>query len=305
MNTLMPEAKLPVSSHHSAAMQPGPAAPVHPTCLAVDSLYVIGATVPVDSRISWYAKEHHGRHLPFNTYVLKDGEETLLLESGVPAIFDSLASQLRGLLGGQTVHRIAVTRNEPDCVANLPHWVRDFGLTTVHSPGLMNTLQFFPSDAPALETVFDHRSTELQMLSFGIRCAPALPGGTIPVSATRELEVLAVPLKVLPTAWYYDRSTRTMFCSDSFSDETSVYENARMIRSADPHDVLVRRARRHFEGKFNWLARSDLTSVIADLEKIFANYEIDILAPNRGLLIHGRLAVEAKIEALLIALKAL
>lgn len=305
MNAPLSETRLHVASLDHAAIRPASPAPTHPTCLAVDSLYVIGATVPVDARISWYAKEHHGRHLPFNTYVLKDGDDVLLLESGVPAIFDQSAAQLRGLLGTQAVHRIAVTRNEPDCVANIPHWVREFGLTTVHSPGLMNTLQFFPSDASMPEAVFDHRSTELQMLSFGIKCAPALPASTIPVSATRGLDVLAVPLKVLPTAWYYDRATRTMFCSDSFSDETSDYENARMIACIDEKDVLVRRARRHFEGKFNWLARSDLTSVIADLEKIFATYEIDILAPNRGLLIHGRRAVDAKIDALLTALRSL
>jgi hypothetical protein len=51
--------------------------------------------------------------------------------------------------------------------------------------------------------------------------------------------------------------------------------------------------------------RLNLTSVIADLEKIFARYEIDTLAPSRGVLINGRTAVRAKITALLAALRAL
>jgi hypothetical protein len=41
------------------------------------------------------------------------------------------------------------------------------------------------------------------------------------------------------------------------------------------------------------------------MESIFGRYDIDILAPNRGLAIQGRKAVEAKTAALLAALRAL
>jgi hypothetical protein len=96
-----------------------------------------------------------------------------------------------------------VTRNEPDCVANIPRLVRLFGLKNVHSPGLMNTLQFFPADdAGLMERSFNHRSTQLQMLNFGVGCTPAVSGGEIRISDDRVLEVLAVPLRVLPTVWY-------------------------------------------------------------------------------------------------------
>ena len=152
---------------------------------------------------------------------------------------------------------------------------------------------------------FQHRSTELQMLNFGVGCRPATPGGEVPVSDERSLEVVAVPLKVLPTVWYYDSVTRTMFCSDSFSDETAVTPDMRVISSVDERDILVGRARRHFSGKFDWLLRSELSSVIADLEGIFGRYDIEILAPTRGAVIQGRSAVEAKLNALLTALSGL
>ena len=277
-----------------------------PSSVVGNALYAVGGSISVDGRLSWYGNEHQGRYVPFNTYLLKEAQDLLLLESGVPATFASTASQLREILGADAeVLRLAVTRNEPDCVANVPHLVRQFALKTVHSPGLMNTLQFFRADQTGSESTFQHRSTELQMLNFGVGCRPAIPGGEVPVSDERSLEVVAVPLKVLPTVWYYDSVTRTMFCSDSFSDETAVAPDMRVISSVDERDILVGRARRHFSGKFDWLLRSELSSVIADLEGIFGRYDIEILAPTRGAVIQGRPAVEAKMNALLTALSGL
>jgi hypothetical protein len=201
---------------------------------------------------------------------------------------------------------LAVTRNEPDCVSNIPRLVREFGLKSVHSPGLMNTLQFFPSDEADLkEKAFSHTATELQMLSFGVGCTPSVPGGQVRISEGRTLEVVSVPLKVLPTVWYYDRATRTMFCSDSFSDETAVGADVRILDSVDEPDALIARFHESFTRKFDWLGRSDLSTVIADMEAIFDRYDIEILAPNRGLVVHGREAVAAKTAALLAALREL
>ena len=269
-------------SHSPRADQKGPSS------LADGALYAIGGSVLVDGRISWYGSDHQGRYVPFNSYLLKDAQKLLLIESGVPLTFKSTASQLRDLIGVHAeIPRLAVTRNEPDCVANVPNLVRQFALRTVQSPGLMNTLQFFRADEAGAESSFQHRSTELQMLNFGVGCRPAVPGSDIQVSEDRALEIVAVPLKVLPTVWYYDRATRTMFCSDTFSDEASASPDVRVISSVDEKDILVGRFLRHFSGKFDWLMRSELSSVISELEAIFGRYEVDVLAPTRGLVIQG------------------
>jgi flavorubredoxin len=275
--------------------------------LADGKLHILGASVPIDGRISWYSDADRGRFVPFNSYLLQEGESILLVEAGVPAVFDHTARQLREILGGRSViGRLAVTRNEPDCVSNIPRLVREYGLKSVHSPGLMNTLQFFPADEADLsEKAFSHSTTELQMLNFGVGCTPAIPDGEIRISPERALEVVAVPLKVLPTVWYYDRATRTMFCSDSFSDETAFDVDVRILTSVDQRDALIARFHENFSRKFDWLARSDLSTVIGDMEGIFDRYDIEILAPNRGLVIHGREAVATKTAALLAALKAL
>ena len=274
--------------------------------LVPDSLCLLGASVPLDDRVSWY-DDRAGGYVPFNTYLLEDGDRQLLVEAGVPAVFDAVARQTESAFRGrQGAARIAVTRNEPDCVASLPLMVRRFGLEAVHSPGLMNTLQFFIDDAADLnERTFAHHATELQMLSFGVRCEPALPGHDIVIGPSRRLSVIAAPLRVLPTVWYHDPFSRTLFCSDTFADETAATPHLRMLTEVDAPNALRKRFRRSFALKFDWLFRSDLTSVITDLERIFADHDIERLAPSRGLIVSGYPAVRAKQEALLATLREL
>ena len=268
-------------------------------------LSLLGGCVPLDPMISWY-EELAGRFLPFNTYLLTGSGSSLLVEGGVPAAFAPLDRQLRDIPPDAHPKRLAVTRNEPDCVANVPALVALLGLETVHSPGLMNTLQFFRSDeAEREEQSFAERTAELQMLDFGVACSPARPGETVPVGGDRRLTVIAAPLRVLPTVWFHDVPSGTLFCSDSFADETAESPHQRVIATVDPHRALVDRFLRSFPLKFDWLARSDLSTVIADLEAVFEGHDIRRLAPNRGLVIEGRTAVRAKLTAVLAALREL
>jgi hypothetical protein len=55
-----------------------------PPRMADGTFYVVGRTVPIDGRISWYASEHIGRHLLFNSYLFKGDGGAFLLEAGVP-----------------------------------------------------------------------------------------------------------------------------------------------------------------------------------------------------------------------------
>ncbi|UFN50097.1 hypothetical protein LPC08_05555 [Roseomonas sp. OT10] len=272
-----------------------------------EGLHLLGGNVAIDERLSWYPAAEAGRHLPFNSYLLADAGSLLLLEGGVPAVFPAIAVQLGGLAcAGQGPTRLAVTRNEPDCVANIPDLVRLTGLRTVHSPGLLDTLQFFTADTEALrEGSFLDTATELQMLDFGVACARVAPGDTVPVSAHRRLEAIQAPLRVLPTVWYYERVSRTLFCSDSFSDETAATPGQRLLAGVAPHDALVARCLENFALKFDWLARSRLAPIIDQVEAIFDRHDIEVLAPSRGLVIRGAAAVRAKQSAMLEALRRL
>lgn len=273
-----------------------------PLRLGDGSIALLGDSALVDGRISWYPDHDLGRYVPFNAYLVRDGDACLMIESGVPAHAEAIARDLRALLDGP-LPSLVVTRNEPDTVSNIPNLVRDFGLAEVHSLGLMNTLQFFPDDPiEQREASFTHRATELQMLNFGVRSVPAVPGGTIAVGPSRAIEVIAAPLRVLSTLWLYDPAGKVLFTSDSFSDETAARPGQRTVETLPGQDVLVPRALRNLALKFDWLARSDIAPVIADVAAIFDRLDIETLAPSRGLVVQGRAAVAAKQEALLTAL---
>jgi hypothetical protein len=96
-----------------------------------------------------------------------------------------------------------------------------------------------------------------------------------------------------------------MFCSDTFSDESAASCETRISSSVDDREALVSRCRNHFYGKLDWLMRGDISTVISDLEAIFDRYEVEILAPNRGVVTQGKGAVGAKMGALLSALRSL
>jgi hypothetical protein len=195
-----------------------------------------------------------------------------------------------------------VTRNEPECVCNIPNLVNDFGIESVHSLPLMSSLQFLRgSDLRAAS--FDARAAKLQLLEFGVQCNPAEGSGSIPIDGKDRLEVFETPLRVLPTNWFYDRQTRALFCSDTFCGETSEAADIRTSADVVSESEMTARLSRDLTRKFDWLVRSDLSGIIGGLERYFGERRIDILAPTRGNVIVGSRAVELRLRALIRVLK--
>jgi flavorubredoxin len=268
-----------------------------------DELFLLGDAEQIDDRLSWYPADCYGQYVFYNSYLLRGGRECLLVESGVVPHHPTIRRQLNGLLAERdSLNRIAVTRNEPECVCNIPNLVNDFGVGSVHSLPLMSSLQFLRGgDLRAAS--FDARAAELQLLEFGVQCIPAEGSKDIPIGGKARLEVFETPLRVLPTNWFYDRQTRTLFCSDTFCGETSETRDIRTSTDVVSECEMTARLSRDLTRKFDWLVRSDLSGIIGDLERYFGERQIDILAPTRGNVIVGRRAVELRLRALIQVLK--
>jgi len=268
-------------------------------------LFLLGDAERIDGRLSWYPADYYGQYVFYNSYLLRSGRECLLVESGVEPHHPTIRRQLRGLLAeDDSVNRIAVTRNEPECVCNIPNLVKEFGIEAVHSLPLMSSLQFLragPGDLRAAS--FDARAAELQLLEFGVQCIPAGGSEGIPIGGKVRLEPFETPLRVLPTNWFYDRQTRALFCSDTFCGEISETADIRTSTDVVPESEMVARLSRDLTRKFDWLVRSDLSGIIEDLERYFGERRIDILAPTRGNVIVGSRAVEVRLRALIRVLK--
>jgi hypothetical protein len=268
-------------------------------------LFLLGDAEQIDDRLSWYPADFYGQYVFYNSYLLRSGRECLLVESGVVPHHPTMRRQLRGLLAeGDSLNRIAVTRNEPECVCNIPNLVNEFGIEAVHSLPLMSSLQFLRAGLGDLRAAsFDARAAELQLLEFGVQCIPAEGGEAIPIGGRARLEPFETPLRVLPTNWFYDLQTRTLFCSDTFCGEVSETADIRTSTDVVSESDMIARLSYDLTRKFDWLVRSDLSGMIEGLERYFGERRIDILAPTRGNVIVGSRAVEVRLGALIRVLK--
>ena len=271
------------------------------------SLFLLGGVECIDERLSWYPGKLQGKYVPYNCYLLRSGHECLLVESGVASHRSIVRDQLRKLLrGGDVLKRIAVTRNEPECVSNIPYLVRDFGIEEVHSLRLMSSLQFFRADAAAQHAAsFDQSSAALQMLEFGIKCTPSEQNEPVSLNGEVRLEPFETPLRVLPTLWFYDSKTFTLFCSDMFCGSVSDTPDNRIDADIGSEESMTAAMLYELQSKFEWLNRSRLGGMIETLKNYFADRKIERLAPTRGRVIVGAGVAQARINGLIRALEVL
>lgn len=264
-----------------------------PIDLANGALTLLGESVEIDARLSWREGATHGKSEPFNVYFLRGPKGSVLVDAGIALHQDVITAQLARLRApGDPVPCVAITRNEPDTISNLPNLVTTCGVTTAHTPGVINPLDFF-----------DDASAHLHLKSFGVDQHPAVPGTRMDLGPDRWLEPVQTPLRLLSTIWYHDSGTRTLFTSDVFSSETHADGEEPVVRTPPDRSALHARMKRHMLAKYDWLAFSNLNEIIAGLETLFETTEIDILAPSRGCVILGRDAVVTHQSVLLDVLR--
>ena len=248
-----------------------------PIELSGNALQLVGESETIDERMSWRHPDTYGLCEPFKVYLLRGTERSVLVEGGIAAQRETLAEHLSETLeDGENIEQIAVTRNEPDTISNLPNLVTACGVTTAYTPGVINPLDFF-----------DDASAHLHMKSFGVDQHPALPGTRIELGPDRWLEPVQTPLRLLSTIWYYDTGTRTLFTSDIFSSAAHRPGKPPVATGVPDRATLYARIRDHMLAKYDGLPFSNLTDIINGLGDMFASREVEILAPSRGCPIVG------------------
>src|SRR5258705_12269287 len=86
------------------------------------ALFLLGDAERIDDRLSWYPADSYGRYVFYNSYLLRCGRESLLVESGVVPHHPTIRRQLRGLLAERnSPRRIAVSRNELQRACSIPN----------------------------------------------------------------------------------------------------------------------------------------------------------------------------------------
>lgn len=232
--------------------------------------------------VSWIPPGLHG-FLPVNAYVLRDGAQWMVVDTGLPLHWPVLEAALARTMDGTTHRRMVNTRREQDCMANLQPLVRAFAITEVPYVGVLNPLDL----ADLIEADEAHARIEAMA---PVRAVRIEVGQVLEIGRLR-LEPLRVQLRLLATNWFYEHTTRTLFTSDSFGFLTRDTADAPLLRDAGEGPIAAAAIAHMLSAKFEWLIGIDPEPVLADLDAIFAARPIERLCPGHGCVIEGAPAV--------------
>lgn len=252
-------------------------------------LYALPNVYPVDGRVSRHPPAARGL-APMNSYLLRAGPRSLLIDSGLTVHRDSLLAGLDSVLPPGGPLSVLHTRlGEYDTLSNTPAVVARFEVEEIFGAHANADLwtDFEPHDI-AGETDYAHAIDNVRVRVLGGEEVLDLdPDGG------RRLHVFPAVLRLLPTHWAYDEATATLFTSDMFTHVIRQEgESSWVVTEAEdrtsPGDV-----REHLLGaRYWWLAEADTREIAAGLAEVFARHRVERIAPGYGCILDGGAVVE-------------
>jgi flavorubredoxin len=268
---------------------------VSPTvCLAADELYVVANPYAVDGRVTWHPPGARGV-APMNTYLVREGDHALLIDTGVALHTDALLAALDPLLAPSCELAVLHTRiGEYTTISNTVPIAERFGIATVHGEqeDCRRWVDFLPGwgrDAGADDALLDS----------SVR--PFAVPDTVAVDAhgRRTLEIFHATLRLLPTSWVHDAATRTLFTSDLFSGVIRDDDRGPWIVTARDDRTTREQMRAHLlETRYWWIAGARLGEIRRSVAGTFARLPVETIAPDFGCVLHGREVVERHVAML-------
>jgi flavorubredoxin len=256
-----------------------------PIELVPDRLYALVNPIELDGRIAWYRAQVRG-HTSVNCYLAIEGDEAVLIDTGVTVHRDALVQQLRSVLVGGRLS-IAHTRvAEYPAICNTIAIAESLPVDAIYAgfPDALGWLEFRPR-ADRLSHWALGRPPESRVVSREDGLAIGERG--------RRVHVMPAAVRLLPSHWFYDDGTGALFTGDTFT-------HARRRSPAGPWTVDDRadgiapaEVLEHLLARCWWLPGAQRHGEIQSmLEQVFTTYDIETIAPGYGCVIHGRREVE-------------
>ncbi|MCO5065001.1 MAG: hypothetical protein M9924_11390 [Rhizobiaceae bacterium] len=260
-----------------------------------DRLFVLGGSISAERPFSLFPRGFAG-FIPINCYVLISQDELMLIDTGITLHFERILQAVNALKAKYAIGRVKIilTRREPDVLINMGPLVDALSAEQVYCGGVLDPFEFFD--------LFEN--TVAQAVASGVSKRPLIwmAAGHTAAVGELKLEVLRISLRVLTTFWLYERSTRTLFSSDTFAFLTQP-EPGPAKAYTNGSSITVDLAKTYLDEKFNWLQATDTEPLVRDLDAIAQTYEIERLCPSLGSWIEGREAVDAAFAAVREALR--
>lgn len=248
-------------------------------------LYALQNIIDLDGRISSYPADARG-YTVSNCYLIKQGSDAVLLDSGYAAHERSLLAQIDSILEPDATLSIYPLRiNEYMSVCNVEAIAARFNVIQCYSGN---------PDA-ALWVDFGGRSDAPDRTAYSLKTTLVARKQTLFVGTdqSRAIEAFQAPIRLIGTRWIYDALTRTLFTSDSFSHEWSDSPEGPWTTSA-ADNTTTQDALRSFllNTRYWWLQGGDTQTLRRKITEVFERYDIETIAPGYGKIIQGRDLVE-------------
>jgi hypothetical protein len=251
-------------------------------------LYALQNVIALDGRVSAYPADARG-YTVSNCYLIKEGDDAVLLDSGFTAHAPSLIAQIGSILEPEATLSVYPLRiNEYMSVCNVEAIAANF-----------NVIQCYSGNADAALWVdFGGRSDAAEQKPYALKTTLVARKQTLHVGRdkSRAIDAFQAPIRLIGTRWIYDGATRTLFTSDSFSHEWSQRADGPWTTSVDDNTTTPAQLRSFLlNTRYWWLEGGDTESLRSKLAAVFDKYDIETIAPGYGRILTGRDLVEKQV----------
>jgi flavorubredoxin len=254
------------------------------------ALQALSHPYAVDGRVSWHPPSDRGIAM-MNCYVIRDGDETMLVETGLRIHRDALLEEIGQCVGPRPLDVLVLRQQEFDSVCNVLPIVHDFAVKTIYGQhGDVVAWANFLTDAKlAADATIVYRGTGRASADV---ISPRLGVDQTIRLGDRALRIFRPELRLLQTHWMYDERTYTLFTSDSFTHAIASNLDDSPLITSDNDTISVERVEHHLlHGRFWWLAGAHADGLRRWLAGVFDEYDVRTIAPSYGRILQGQSVV--------------
>lgn len=247
--------------------------PLSPVAVEVarGRVWRLGGDVELDGRISWFPANVRGRK-PVNSYLVRGSGSAVLIDTNVRVHEQLMLRQLRSLVEPGTPMAIVLTRTEMDCCLNIPAIEEEFDVRSVFFVGGITV--------PASKA-------QVQRL-------PLAEGQSLTIEpvAGLPMRLVAPRLRLLPTVWVHEPVSKVLFTSDSFCHAMAAAEGQGPVITDVGQADDAEEVESQLMTKLAWMRKTDTGVIRDDFLEIFADLEVEVLAPGHGRPFSGRAVID-------------
>ena len=247
--------------------------------LVKDKLFVLQNIVKLDGRLIAFPPNQTG-FAPLNCYILKEDTGAFMIDTGYLYHEQSIINQLSKIISKKTPLLILPSRvNEFMSVGNVKSISQKFNVMGYYlaQPDAPDWFDFTDKERDSsLQKIPTHVIGKHIEFQIGLK-------------TDRLVEIMPAPLRLINTAWVYDKMSKTLFTSDMFTYGLSVKPDDKWILQKE-EQVCDNQFIKSFmlNTRYWWLEGAKTTLLRKNIQRIFDKYDITTIAPGYGKLIQGK-----------------